>query len=288
MKMFGVRDCIGEMCFIMGSRVRGAVADLTLNLFHKNSARIIRKAVLGEDPKTKHINKKYVLSNNLLAITNVDIKNISTRDAATDEKLKVTVNLAIELTTKSQEETAKREADRKEQEAKSLLNRNVMEDNSKAQELKKLLFELASKTATIQEEGTQEAEAKAKAKKMQIESLSNINIAKNKKDLQKLKNDFNNEMEELRHNNAIEYEKEKNKIAIEKKKALTNIETSQFKQIIDIIGADTLVDISNAGPESQVKLLQAIGLEGFVMTNGSSPINLFNFAKSIVNTNQVE
>jgi len=95
-------------------------------------------------------------------------------------------------------------------------------------------------------------------------------------------------MEELRHNNAIEYEKEKNKIAIEKKKALTNIETSQFKKIIDIIGADTLVDISNAGPESQVKLLQAIGLEGFVMTNGSSPINLFNFAKSIVNTNQVE
>ena len=41
-KIFSVRDCIGEMCSIMASRVRGKVAEMTLNEFHKSSARVVR------------------------------------------------------------------------------------------------------------------------------------------------------------------------------------------------------------------------------------------------------
>jgi len=66
-----------------------------------------------------------------------------------------------------------------------------------------------------------------------------------------------------------------------KRKKLSNIETLKFERIIQTIGQDTLVNISKAGPESQVKLLQALGLEGFIMTEGNSPINLFNFANNI-------
>jgi major vault protein len=78
-KIFSVRDCIGEMCSIMASRVRGAVAEMTLNQFHKNSARVIRSAVMGytqcSTSENRKINDKYVFENNLLAISNVDIKN---------------------------------------------------------------------------------------------------------------------------------------------------------------------------------------------------------------------
>ena len=111
----------------MASRVRGAVAEMTLSQFHKNSARTIRLAVMGE--KNGKIGDKYLFENNLLAITNVDIKNIFTKDESTKEKLQVTVNLAIELTTRSQEEENKREAEKRDQEAKSLLQRKVIEDN---------------------------------------------------------------------------------------------------------------------------------------------------------------
>ena len=37
-----------------------------------------------------------------------------------------------------------------------------------------------------------------------------------------------------------------------------------------------------AGPETQAKLLSGLGLKGYVITDGSSPINLFNTAQGMV------
>jgi major vault protein len=279
-KIFSVRDCIGEMCSIMASRVRGAVAEMTLNAFHKNSARVIRSAVMGENSQKK-INDKYLFENNLLAISNVDIKNISTKDEATKEKLQVTVNLAIELTTKSQEEEAKRQAESRDQEAKSMLQRKIIEDNSLAEDLKRPLFDLKSQTRSIEESGLKEAEAKSKVNKMMIESQSKIKIATTNKELQNLKNKFKIEMESLEHAIKMDYEINKNKLELQKKEKLSTIETNKFKNIIDTIGQDTLVQISEAGPESQVTLLKSLGLEGFIMTDGNNPINLFNLANQL-------
>lgn len=279
-KIFSVRDCIGEMCSIMASRVRGAVAEMTLNQFHKNSARVIRSAVMGENDKRK-INDKYLFENNLLAISNVDIKNILTKDEATNEKLQVTVKLAIELTTKSQEEEAKRQAESRDQEARSLLQRKIIEDNSLAEDLKRPLFDLKAQTKSIEESGLKEAEAKSRVNTMMIESQSKIKIATTNKEIQNLKNKVKNELESLEHQVKINYEIEKNKIEIEKKEKLSTIETKKFEDIINAIGKDTLVKISEAGPESQVALLNSLGLEGFVMTDGNNPVNLFNFANNI-------
>lgn len=280
LKIFSVRDCIGEMCSIMASRVRGAVAELTLNDFHKSSARTIRKSVMGTSPEGK-ISDKFLFENNLLAISNVDIKNISTKDKVTKEKLQVTVNKAIEMTTKSQEEEAKAQAEAKEQEAKSILQRKINDNNQQLEELKRPLYELKSKTQTISETGAEEALAKAKAISQQIDSQSKISIAKNNKELLNIKNQFEIEMERLNHHINLEYSKEKNKIELNEKRILSDIETSKFDLIIKSIGQDTLVKISQAGPEAQLKLLQGLGLEGFIMTEGNNPINLFNFANDI-------
>jgi major vault protein len=264
----------------MASRVRGAVAEMTLNQFHQNSARVIRIAVMGEN-ETRKINDKYVFENNLLAISNVDIKNILTKDEATNEKLQVTVKLAIELTTKSQEEEAKRQAESTDQEAKSLLQRKIIEDNSLAEDLKRPLFDLKAQTKSIEESGLKEAEAKSRVNKMMIESQSKIKIATTNKECLNLKNKFRNEMESLEHHIKMDYEIEKNKIQIRRKEELSHIETNKFQSIINAIGKDTLVKLADAGPESQVALLSSLGLEGYVLTDGNNPLNLFNFANNI-------
>ena len=43
------------MCKTLASRIRGAVAGVTFDEFHKNSARIIRGSVLGYDRATNKI-----------------------------------------------------------------------------------------------------------------------------------------------------------------------------------------------------------------------------------------
>lgn len=55
MKIFNVRDFIGDMCSSMASRVRATVASIPFDQFHKSSARTIRKAIFGVDPKTQKV-----------------------------------------------------------------------------------------------------------------------------------------------------------------------------------------------------------------------------------------
>jgi major vault protein len=58
------------------------------------------------------------------------------------------------------------------------------------------------------------------------------------------------------------------------------IEAEKFSEIIKAIGPKTLVEISRAGPELQQKLLQGLNLQGYIVTDGNNPINLFRVADS--------
>jgi len=63
---------------------------------------------------------------------------------------------------------------------------------------------------------------------------------------------------------------------------MATIEATKFKQVVNAIGADTISSIAQAGPEMQVKLLKGLGLQGFMITDGNSPINLFNTAQGLI------
>lgn len=67
-----MRDFVGDACSAIASRVRGEVASVNFEQFHKLSARYIRKAIFGLDKEGK-VNNEYVFSNNGLIVTNVDI-----------------------------------------------------------------------------------------------------------------------------------------------------------------------------------------------------------------------
>lgn len=55
-KLFSVPDFIGDACKAIASRIRGAVASVKFDDFHKNSAKIIRASVFGLDEKNKVFN----------------------------------------------------------------------------------------------------------------------------------------------------------------------------------------------------------------------------------------
>ena len=50
---------------------------------------------------------------------------------------------------------------------------------------------------------------------------------------------------------------------------------------MEAIDPKTLVEISKAGPELQAKLLRGLNSEGYIVTDGNNPINLFNVANNL-------
>jgi len=48
----------------------------------------------------------------------------------------------------------------------------------------------------------------------------------------------------------LEHQKLSDELEIFKQKEITEIESNKFKQMIEVIGAETIVSISNAGPET--------------------------------------
>lgn len=76
-RIFNVKDFVGDACSAFASKVRGEVAGISFEQFHKNSAFIIRKAIFGlkEDSQSTKpkINDDLVFANNDLIVTNVDI-----------------------------------------------------------------------------------------------------------------------------------------------------------------------------------------------------------------------
>lgn len=68
-----MKDFIGDLCNLMASKVRAAVASADFDTFHKTSARLIRRSIFGLTEDNK-IGKTFVMDKNNLVITNVDIK----------------------------------------------------------------------------------------------------------------------------------------------------------------------------------------------------------------------
>lgn len=80
----------------------------------------------------------------------------------------------------------------------------------------------------------------------------------------------------------LTYSKSVSDLEIEKAKRITEIEIEEFKEHVNAIGPKTIQAIATAGPDNQVKLLQALGIKSTLITDGRSPINLFNTATDLV------
>lgn len=181
-----------------------------------------------------------------------------------------------------QEQEARRQADKIEQEEKGKLDRLILENKSVVEKSKKELLQLKSESSAVKSKGQAIAEAKAKAQAAEIAAQAEVKFAQLQADAKR-----------CRENAEIEYTEEKNKIEIEHKKKMgileiqeaqesATIESGKFKTIMDSIGKDTLIDISNAGPEMQSNMLKALGLQGYMLMNSENPVNLFTTAQGLI------
>eukprot|EP00003_Mantamonas_plastica_P021861 TRINITY_DN360_c0_g1_i6.p1 TRINITY_DN360_c0_g1~~TRINITY_DN360_c0_g1_i6.p1 ORF type:complete len:1008 (+),score=320.83 TRINITY_DN360_c0_g1_i6:471-3494(+) len=274
-KIFQVPDFVGDACKAIASRVRGAVAMFSFDQFHKESADIIRKAVFGDQETLR-------FKANNLVISNVDIQSVEPVDQRTRDSLQKSVQLAIEITTKSQEASAKHKAERVEQEARGRLERQKIKDMASAEEARKSLLQLQAESNAIEAKGRAEADARAKAEAAQIEGTAAVKQADLKAQAMKIESQAELDQIKSRQDAELEHQSRVNKLEVEKYASLAKIETTKFENLVKAIGSDTISKIAQSGPKLQVEMLQALNLNGFLITDGKSPVNLFNTAQGMI------
>jgi len=215
-------------------------------------------------------------------ITNIDIQSVEPVDQRTRDSLQKSVQLAIEITTKSQEAAARHEAERLEQEARGRLERQKINDEAEAEKARKELLTLQAQSAAVESTGQATAEAKARADAAQIEGEASVRQAQLKAEASKIKSEA--ELIQLKQTQEaeIDHQRKVNELDLNKIRELAAIDSGKFKSTVQAIGPDTIKSIAQAGPEMQAKLLQGLGLKGFMITDGNTPINLFNAAKGFL------
>lgn len=280
-KIFQVPDFVGDSCKAIASRVRGVVATVSFDNFHKHSAKIIRQAVFGVD-EHDHVRNRFAFSSNNLVVTNIDIQSVEPVDQRTRDSLQKSVQLAIEITTKSQEAAARHEAERLEQEARGRLERQKINDEAEAEKARKDLLSLQAESSAVESTGQATAEAKARAESSTIEGEASVKQAQLRAEASKIRSEAELVQNKLRQEAQINHQKSLNDLELYKARELGQIESGKFASLVGAIGTDTITAIAQAGPEMQAKLLKGLGLQSFMITDGKSPINLFNAANGLV------
>jgi len=221
-----------------------------------------------------------------LVITNIDVQSVEPVDQRTRDSLQKSVQLAIEITTKSQEAGAKHDSATREQEAVGRLERQKISDEAQAERVKKELIQLQADSAAVEAAGQATAEARARAEAAKIEGEAAVIQAKLSADAAQIK--ATAELETLKKSQEAEIEhlQALAELEISKAKDLALIESKKFKEIVSAIGADTIKSMAEAGPQMQAKLLAGLGLQSFLITDGNSPINLFNTANGLLGGTQ--
>ncbi|CAL8071860.1 unnamed protein product [Calicophoron daubneyi] len=280
-KLFSIPDFVGDLCKAVASRVRGIVAGVRFDDFHKNSARIIRTSVFGIDAAGK-VRDEFVFTQNNLHITSIDVQSVEPVDQRTRDSLQKSVQLAIEITTNSQEAAARQEAERTEQEARGRLERQRIQDEAAAEEARRSLMETRVQLAALESTGQAKAEAQSRAEAARIEGEASVEQAKLSAIAMSIETDA--ELERLRKAREAELTYMSNKLALEskyKKEALQN-EVSRFASMIQALGQETLKSIATASSEQNLRMLSALGLQSTLITDGTTPVNLIATAHGLI------
>lgn len=281
-KLFHVPDFVGDACKAIASRVRGAVAGVKFDEFHRNSARIIRAAVFGVND-SGHIGDVFRFDTNGLVITNIDIQSVEPVDEETLRSLQKSVQLAIQITTDAQEAEARQDAERIAQAAQARLERQGIVDRAAAEAERKELLEMAAENASIEAAGEAIAQAKAKAEAARIEGELAINLATQEAEATRIRMEAELAQLQAKQRAELAHQEALNAMAIEKAERMAEISSMEFTQRVQAIGPDTLKAIAQAGPEMQARLLEALGIQSVLITDGNSPVNLFNTAQGLIN-----
>ena len=253
-KIFAVRDFTGDACKAMGSRVRGAVAGVTFDVFHKNSAKIIRASVFGMNGQGK-VGDHFQFKANNLVITNIDIQSVNPLISKQEKVSSVPYKWLFKSRQTLRKQLQNTLHLEKKKKRKDFLEQQRLKNLAKAEESKKKLLELQAESAAVETSGQARAEAKSKAEARHIEGQAAVTQAKLESEALHIK--FQQEMKIIKAKQEAELAHAKAMIEMEvaKKRQLAEIEANRFKHMIEAIGQETITNIARAGPEMQAKLL---------------------------------
>lgn len=110
MKLFNVKDFVGDACKSIASRIRGSISAIPFETLHYNSSQKVKEAVFGFDKTTNQLRNELIFKSNNLVISSVDVRNIEITDLKTRQCLQQSINLSIEIQSKSQEATSRHQA----------------------------------------------------------------------------------------------------------------------------------------------------------------------------------
>ncbi|OAF64345.1 hypothetical protein A3Q56_07951, partial [Intoshia linei] len=176
-KLFAVPDFIGDSCNKLASLIRSAIASIKFEDFHKNSINIIKNSVFGVD-KNGIKNKTLFFGKNNLVITGVDVRSILPVEEHTKEALQKSIQLAIAISTKSQEENAKHAAELVEEESNVKLEMEKIDSLIELEKQNKLLAEVIAETMVVQKTGEKKKKILAQIEGERIAHKSNYQCAK--------------------------------------------------------------------------------------------------------------
>ncbi|HEY9668993.1 MAG TPA: colicin uptake protein [Coleofasciculaceae cyanobacterium] len=280
-RLFQLPDFVGDACKAIASRVRGAVASQKFDEFHRNSARIIRQAVFGTDEQGR-IRDEFRFRANNLVITNIDIQSVEPVDEETLKSLQKSVQLAIQITTDAQEAAARQDAERIGQEAKARLERQVIVDRGAAEAERKKLLELQAENASIEATGRATAEARARAQAAQIEGELAVNLAQQEVEAARIRAEAELAQLKVRQEAELTHQQVLVNLELEKAERMAQITSTEYRHKVEAIGPETIKAIAQAGPEMQARLLEGLGIQSVLITDGNHPINLFGAANGLI------
>eukprot|EP00760_Papus_ankaliazontas_P003287 PhM_4_TR11533/c0_g1_i1/m.36900/K17266/MVP; major vault protein len=280
-RCFNVPDFVGDCCSSIASRVRSFVAAQSFDEFHKHSSEIVKRAVFGLDSKGA-IKDRLTFKANGLVVSSVDIQEIEVTDEKTRDALQKSVKMAIEITTQGQEASARNEASVREQRARGTLERQVIEDKSACEKERMEVLRLQTENDAIESAGQAKAEARSRAEAANIEGNLRLQLAKVEAETCRINEEQQLAMAREKKQQELGFQSRKDSLEVEFAREIASIEASKFERTMQSVGNDTIKAIAMAGPELQSRLLAGLGLEGYLVTDGTNPINLFNTASGMV------
>jgi major vault protein len=162
------------------------------------------------------------------------------------------------------------------------LERQKINDEAEAEKARKHLIGLQAESSAVESTGQATAEAKARAEAANIEGEAAVKQAQLSAEAAKIKAESALITQKARQLADLEHQKAVNVLEISRAQQLSEIEAEKFKSVVSAIGAKTLKSMAEAGPATQAKLLSGLGLSSFLITDGNSPINLFNAANGLL------
>lgn len=282
-KVFTLPDFVGEACKTLASRLRVAIASSTFESFHRNSSSVIRQAIFSAtaDGSTELRGDSLYFLSNGLRITNVDLQSVEPVEPNTRAALTKSVQLAVEILTKSQENQASHHAARVEQEAKGALDLQVVKDKATAERERVSLMKVMVRNMSIEHGSASKVQALAESGARTAEAQAELDITPLRCAAHEVGVDAELDILGRRAEADLAHRQALNELQVAHTEQLAETEAHKYESIMSAVGRDTVVAIASAGPQLKARMLAALGLQGFLITDGSAPLNLMSVASQL-------